>query len=110
MEMARRPTGRKRRRPLIAWLPCKELRRRRPLGSRVHAESLQIDGRAMDLAESYRVTVNSFMASGGDGFTVLREGHDRTTGIIDVDAAEAYFKASSPLAPPPSGRVTMLKN
>ena len=83
---------------------------RRPLGSRVHAESLQIDGRAMGLAEPYRVTVNSFMASGGDGFTVLREGHDRTTGIIDVDAAEAYFKASSPLAPPPSGRVTMLKN
>ena len=45
-----------------------------------------------------------------EGFTVLLEGRDRTTGIIDVDAAEAYFKASSPLAPPPSGRVIGLGN
>lgn len=83
---------------------------RGPMGSRVLAESMQLDGRTIALADAYRVTVNSFMASGGDGFTVLLEGRDRTTGIIDVDAAEAYFKASSPLAPPPSGRVTLMKN
>ncbi len=83
---------------------------RRPMGSRVLAESMQLDGRMIVLADPYRVTVNSFMASGGDGFTVLLEGRDRTTGIIDVDAAEAYFKTSSPLAPPPSGRVTVPQN
>ena len=80
------------------------------MGSRVLAESMQLDGRTIALADAYRVTVNSFMASGGDGFTVLLEGRERETGVIDVDAAETYFKTSSPLSPPPSGRVTVLKN
>ena len=83
---------------------------RRPIGSRVLAETMRLDGQPIALADNYRVTVNSFMASGGDGFTTLLEGREKVTGIIDVDAAEAYFKASAPLAPPPSGRVTVLKN
>ncbi len=82
----------------------------RPIGARVLAETMRLDDMPIGAAESYRVTVNSFMASGGDGFTVLLDGRERVTGIIDVDAAEAYFKASPPVAPPPSGRVTMLKN
>ena len=82
----------------------------RPIGARVLAETMRLDDMPIGAAESYRVTVNSFMASGGDGFTVLLDGRERVTGIIDVDAAEAYFKASPAVAPPPSGRVTMLKN
>lgn len=83
---------------------------RRAVGARVLAESMRVDGQPIGLSDLYRVTVNSFMASGGDGFTVLREGREQVTGVIDVDAVETYFKASSPLAPPPSGRVTLLKD
>ncbi len=83
---------------------------RRPIGSRVLADTMRLDGMPIQASEGYRVTVNSFLASGGDGFTVLLEGRERETGVIDVDAAETYFKASSPLSPPPSGRVTVLKN
>jgi 5'-nucleotidase len=56
-------------------------------------------------AASYRVTVNSFLAEGGDHFTVLKEGTDRVGGPIDVDALERYIRARSPLAPGPTGRI-----
>ena len=51
------------------------------------------------------MTVNSFLADGGDGFTVLREGTDRLGGAIDLDALEAYFTAHSPVPPGPRDRI-----
>ncbi len=55
---------------------------------------------------SYRVTVNSFLADGGDNFTVLREGADRLGGPLDVDALEAYFSATPSVPPGPQHRIT----
>ena len=81
----------------------------RAIGDRVLVQSMRIEGMVIDPGKAYRVTVNSFMATGGDGFTLLREGADQTTGIIDVDAVEAYFASASPIAPPPSGRVEKLE-
>jgi 5'-nucleotidase len=77
----------------------------RPIGSRVFADSMKLDGAPMRPDAEYRVTINSFMASGGDGFTVFTEGRNKATGMIDVDAAEAYFKARSPVAPSTARRV-----
>ena len=42
-----------------------------PVGSRVDASSIAIDGAAMDPGGRYRVTVNSYLADGGSGFSVL---------------------------------------
>jgi 5'-nucleotidase len=42
---------------------------------------------------TYRVTVNSFLATGGDGFTVFNDGTDRLGGAQDIDALIAYFAA-----------------
>jgi len=53
----------------------------------------------------YRVTVNSFLAAGGDGFTVLPEAGERVGGPVDVDALEAYLGAHNPLPAPVLGRV-----
>jgi 5'-nucleotidase len=54
-------------------------------------------------AKTYRVTVNNFMADGGDGYSTLRKGVDRIGGAQDIDALTAYmanFKApKSPYAP-----------
>ena len=51
-------------------------------------------------AGRYRVTMNSFLADGGDGYTVFR---DQCTaplgGEVDIDAFARYFVANSPLAP-----------
>lgn len=81
----------------------------RPIGSRVAAESIRIDGQPIALAADYRVTVNSFMASGGDGFTVLLEGRDKVVGVIDVDASEAYFAKHTPVVVPAAGRIRALR-
>ena len=80
----------------------------RPMGSRIVASTMRLDGQPIDPATDYRVTVNSFMASGGDGFTVLLDGRDKVAGIIDVDAAEAYFAARLPMPSPPAGRINRL--
>ena len=57
-----------------------------PVGSRVNASSIAIDGAAIEPDGRYRVAVNSFLADGGSGFSVLEEGSERTGGEIDVDA------------------------
>ena len=48
------------------------------------------------------------MASGGDNFSVLRQGTDRRTGLMDIDAFEAYVKANPGLAPGSLGRIARL--
>lgn len=69
--------------------------------------SMKLNGVALDPAASYRVTVNSFLADGGDRFAVLTQGSDRIGGAVDVDAFEAYLQAN-PLgvAPGPMNRIT----
>lgn len=63
----------------------------RPIGSRVF--DITIDGKPLDPAATYRVTMNSFLAGGGDSFTVFRDGRDTVTGGLDLDAMEAWIKA-----------------
>ena len=77
-----------------------------PVGSKV--SDMKINGTPIDLAASYRVTVNNFLAGGGDGFTALLAGTDLLTGIIDLDAFVAYLTANSPVPPGPQNRITKL--
>ena len=74
-------------------------------GERVAADSLMLNGKAVEPSKSYRVTVNNFLSVGGDGFTVLKEGTAPRIGIYDVDALDAWFKANSPVSPRSSGRI-----
>ena len=62
----------------------------KPVGQRVVPGSVMLDGRPIEAAASYRVTVNSFLADGGDNFQLLKQGRDRRTGAMDVDAFEAH--------------------
>jgi 5'-nucleotidase len=67
-----------------------------------------LNGVQLDMSANYRVTVNSFLADGGDSFPVLKEGTDRLGGEVDTDALEKYFSANSPVAPGPQNRITLL--
>jgi 5'-nucleotidase len=49
---------------------------------------------------TYRVAVNSFIASGGDSFTVLTEGQNVETIGSDLDALEAYIDDEATFGPP----------
>jgi 5'-nucleotidase len=57
--------------------------------------------------DSFRVTMNSFLAAGGDGFTVFNEGTDALGGAQDIDALVAAFAASEPagIPVPPLDRI-----
>jgi 5'-nucleotidase len=79
-----------------------------PAGSRVDPSSIRVNGDLLDPSRSYRVTVNSFLADGGDGFPVLREGTERGEGIVDVEALEDYLEAYSPLTPRELDRIRRL--
>ena len=68
----------------------------RACGERVRAVTLTRDGRTETLvdgsgrvlepAREYRVTVNSFLASGGDGFSTFAGGKAPLGGPLDIDA------------------------
>jgi 5'-nucleotidase len=77
----------------------------KPDGARIVAERMSLNGKPIDAAASYRVTVNNFLADGGDGFTVFKDGTAQQFGIYDVDALYTYFKANSPVGPTAGGRV-----
>ncbi len=77
-----------------------------PAGARVDASTITLDGNPIDPDGAYRVTVNSFVADGGDNFTVLRSGTSRLGGEVDLDALVTYFGANSPIAPGPQDRIS----
>jgi 5'-nucleotidase len=79
-----------------------------PAGSRVLAGTIRINGTPVDPLASYRVAMNNFLASGGDGFTVFNEGTNPLGGEIDLDALVAYFMKNSPISPGPQDRVTRI--
>jgi 5'-nucleotidase len=79
-----------------------------PFGSRIDPSTIRIDGVVVDPSASYRVTVNSFLADGGDGFSVLRSGTSRLGGEVDLDAFARYLGTHSPVAPGPQDRITRL--
>ncbi|MBW2274364.1 MAG: bifunctional metallophosphatase/5'-nucleotidase [Deltaproteobacteria bacterium] len=79
-----------------------------PDGARVDPSSIRINGVPVSLLSTYRVTVNSFLATGGDNFPVLVEGTNRLGGEVDLDALVTYFGANSPVAPGPQDRITQL--
>lgn len=67
------------------------------VGDRV--SNMAIAGIAIEPDRDYRITVNSYLADGGDNFAVLKEGRDRLEGLLDIEALEAYFKMRSPISP-----------
>ena len=77
-----------------------------PDGARV--ADLRIDGARVDPAATYRVSVNNFLAAGGDGFTGFTAGTEVTGGPVDLDALLAYLSATPGVAPPPADRITVV--
>lgn len=75
-----------------------------PVGSRV--SNLTVNGTPVDPAAKYRVSVNNFLAAGGDGFTEFTKGTDLSGGPVDLDAFIAYLGAHPGIAPPPADRIT----
>ena len=77
-----------------------------PVGSKI--SNMMLNGVAISDTSTYRVTVNSFLADGGDNFFAFKDGTDRLGGAVDTDALEKYFVAFPLVAPGPQNRITVL--
>ncbi|MFO1298181.1 MAG: bifunctional metallophosphatase/5'-nucleotidase [Rubrivivax sp.] len=81
----------------------------KPPGQRIVPGSVKFDGVPIAADATVRVTVNGFLAGGGDNFTVLRQGREVRTGMMDVDAFEEFVRAAGPgVAPGTLDRITRL--
>jgi 5'-nucleotidase len=84
----------------------------RPAGSRVVRVEVRTERGfvPLDLEATYRVVVNSFIANGGDGFTVLKEaqGYRVDTGFSDAESFMDYLKELKVVEAQVEGRIEVL--
>lgn len=74
----------------------------KPEGSRVFG--MQLNGKPLAPEARYRVVLNNYLASGGDGLTAFTQGTDIVDkGVIDLDALVAWIAPGR--TPPKPGRV-----
>ena len=71
----------------------------------VDASSIRLNGTPIDKGANYRVTINGFLAGGGDGFAVFKDGTERLSGGFDLDALVDYLGKNDPTTTPAVDRV-----
>ena len=77
-----------------------------PPGRRV--TGVKLDGEPLKAEANYRVTANSYIAGGGDGFRVFLEGRDRVTGPLHArEALIRWLEAEPPRASATGSRIEM---
>jgi 2',3'-cyclic-nucleotide 2'-phosphodiesterase (5'-nucleotidase family) len=74
-----------------------------PAGDRIR--NVALNGVPLDPAANYQVTVNNFLADGGDGFVAFLSGTNRIGGGDDLVAFNNYLGANSPVAPVATDRI-----
>ena len=83
----------------FAWNP------NQPEGARIVRDSVVINGQRLQADRDYRITVNNYLADGGDNLPILHEGRERQAGALNLDALVAYFERQSPVSPGVERRV-----
>jgi len=80
-----------------------------PCGNRI--SNLMLNGIPINPGTTYKVTLNNFIADGGDSFPAFTAGTNRVYAPdFDVDALADYIDANSPpgVAPGPQNRITKI--
>jgi 5'-nucleotidase len=77
-------------------------------GRRVVPGSMKLSDVPIEMDGVYRVTVNNFMATSGDNFSVLKHGSNKQMGEIDMVVAKQYFKAIGVVNAPALNRISRL--
>jgi 2',3'-cyclic-nucleotide 2'-phosphodiesterase (5'-nucleotidase family) len=82
---------------------------KKPAGSRIG--SVEIGGVPLDTQAKYRLATNDFMLRGGDGYTMLGEGHvivGELDGKLLADSVISYIAKAGTIAPKVEGRVVFV--
>jgi 5'-nucleotidase len=69
--------------------PCRKI-----INASLNADAIVVGGVVQHPQKTYRVSVDNFMASGQNGFSVLLQGTDQITGPQDVDALVAFLTST----------------
>jgi 5'-nucleotidase len=73
----------------------------------LRVSDVRLNGKPIDPLGRYRVAVNNYLASGGEGLTSFAAGTDITDrGIIDLDALVAWIAAGQ--TPPTPSRIRLI--
>jgi 5'-nucleotidase len=80
----------------------------KPFGEHVIADRMTLNGTLIEPEKTYRVTVNNYLALGGDGFAAIKSGTAAQFGVYDSDALFAYLRINSPLAPTAQDRIARI--
>ena len=69
-----------------------------------------VSGVEVQPTDTFRVTLNNFLATGGDGFAVFKEGTQALGGAQDIDALVDAFHAagSAGISPPALDRIVAI--
>ena len=70
--------------------------------------NIRIGGVPVVAGTTYRVTVNNFLADGGDGYSTFTQGTNRFIGEIDLDAFARYVEFLGTVNPGPQNRITLV--
>jgi 5'-nucleotidase len=63
----------------------------RPIGDKI-LEVRGPGGAPIDRGATYSIALNSFLSTGGDGFTIFNSGAEKVTGPVDLDALIQYVR------------------
>ncbi|MGI9529721.1 MAG: bifunctional metallophosphatase/5'-nucleotidase, partial [Acidimicrobiia bacterium] len=75
----------------------------------VTVSNVELDGVAVTPAGKYMVTMNSFLADGGDNFSTFADvTTERIFGVVDLEALNVYLTDFAPVDPPGTDRVKIL--
>ena len=67
--------------------------------------NMTVRGQPMDMQQTYRVQTIDYLAGGGDGQTMFRDGTNLVYGDLVVDVVAAYVQSHSPLNLQVEGRI-----
>jgi 5'-nucleotidase len=76
-----------------------------PIGSRIVPGSVTLNGQPVVPGQSYRIAANSYLAQGGDRFSIFRDGTERVDTGGGREAIAAYLERVSPFSPPAHRRI-----
>ncbi|MBB5192405.1 5'-nucleotidase [Silvimonas terrae] len=73
-----------------------------PIKERIETSSLVLNGHPLEPEQTYRVVMSDFLAEGGDGVSVFRDGTDRLiTPLTDLQALTGHIQRRSAANNPP---------
>lgn len=91
-----------------AWDASKPFGAAPGMGQRVVPGSMKLNGKVIDMNADYRITVNNFMASGGDNFSIFRQGRNFQDGEVDSVVTKLYFGVKRVISPPALDRISVI--